>query len=207
MHSKGSTYNAVEHLNIQMSDQVMNREEKIAKLKTWGGLAYPTVMTQDMGLQYVAINQEGMYTGLGLFSEWPIYRVLVDDKIHDIVATLHYGGEVTKETLRNSCFGDILRVQVHDDCEATFFESVIQFLTNIALDVESFWVFCQPDEVIQLSVSFEEVIKIFMERNVIELYFWDEIDDGEIDEVFDLCEENSWSFPFICINEPKDSKE
>lgn len=185
----------------------MNREEKIARLKTCTGLAYPTVMTQDMGLQYTTINQDGMYTGMGLFSEWPVYKILVDDKIGDIIATLRRGGKVSKETLRNSCFGDIFRVQVHDDRETTFFEAVIQFLVNIAHDVESFWVFCQPDENTQLSLSIEDVIKIFMECNVKELYAWGDIDDDEIDYAFDLCEENSWSFPFICINDPGESEE
>lgn len=78
----------------------MNREDKIAKLKTCTGLAYPTVMTQDMGLQYTSINKDGMYTGMGLFSEWPVYKIFVDDKIGDIIATLHRGRKVCKETLK-----------------------------------------------------------------------------------------------------------
>ena len=55
--------------------------------------------------------------------------------------------------------------------------------------------------------SQNDVIKIFMECNVKELYAWSDIDDDEIDYAFDLCEENSWSFPYICINSPEKSEE
>ena len=51
----------------------MPRKEMIEYLKTIDVRAKPTIITDDMGLQYDYVTAEGAGTGFGGMGDWPVH--------------------------------------------------------------------------------------------------------------------------------------
>ena len=51
----------------------MTKEEMINKLKTIKPTAFPTVGTDDMGIQFDVVTPDGAYTYFGGIGEWPVW--------------------------------------------------------------------------------------------------------------------------------------
>lgn len=135
----------------------MTREEKMEKLKNCGDLAFPTVITSDMGLQYTVVTSSGYYTGLGQFSEWPVYKVYVNDSVRKFTEKIKSVCKISKD--RDSELNEIYTSILLDFgyIGKKDFRTVISFFKKITIDIEYFWAFKQPKASLKLSLKKEEV--------------------------------------------------
>ena len=186
----------------------MTTEEKKQKLQSGVIVAYPTVATYDMGLQYEIISSEGLYTGMCSFMQWPLYCIKVDSQILRLVSILNQGKEISVDELNGSIFPIIKRQQTEageldEEYNEDELEAIKLFLHNIKKEQTDFYVFKQPYNDIELFDTKENAVQAFFLANNEDGEDWDDMDDSAIDYAYDNAEEYEWETP-VCIWQEKE---
>ena len=187
------------------------RQEKVSALEDLSFGAFPTVMTMDMGLEYRYFNSEGYGDCLGNIGEWPAIA------IKDITPEVQYkiceklkAKELKPEDLTDSGLSKFYKAfsYLHEDCDIN---EVFEDFPNLN-PVISETVYCLCDlrdwePECRFFNCEGDMIDAFDEQyNVGIQIAWDELDDDELDEMYETLVEKYEGFP-ITVFSLKDEEE
>ena len=151
-------------------------------------VAEPTVVTDDMGIQYDYISDEGAGTSLGLFAEWPAHRVEINDDglriLKDKIANRSLSLDDIKDTGVYSLLEDIGLI--------TDEESLSEYLNDLLCinNTENGYIYClykncdyenEDGSVLKFYSNKDDMINDFQSRHIPELTRWSEMTDEESD--------------------------
>ena len=190
----------------------MNRDEMLNKLHSIRTGAQPTVITNDMGLQYEYVTAEGHGEGFGNMGAWPAYRL--EGITEDFLCGIKQ--KIANETL---CEDDLAETDLYlfyrhvfdiprpDSCIpeiCDFFKSLLHVssirdnLLFVMCDA------CQWEPEAFFYGTYEELEEAFGDYYASDVEEWDDLEDSELEEWVQRVEEELNTIPFIILREEED---
>ena len=169
----------------------MTRNEMTAYLSEIDLRTTPTVITEDMGLQYDYITSKGAGTGFGGMGDWPIWRLptLSTDKWEHIRSAIQ-NGTLTEEDITETGLDDIVeKAQQTSSCTAA---TILKNLLVLPAELEGNCYYCFFDgnqrfddtTFIPEPIFYTDELKVkkaFIDEFVSSITTWDEMSDEDIE--------------------------
>lgn len=189
----------------------MSREELIQKLSTIPFCAIPTVVTEDMGLEYDYVTSKGAGSSFGNIGDWPAFKMrgipveqwkTIKDKVES--QTLE------EKDLKNTDLG--LLVDNLHDLYGNLYEKYYMDISNTFKSVltlpdilpEQF--FCRIDlvnwgDIPDFYVEEDQFLEAFENYYCCDVTEWDDMSDDELNFWYDRIKDDFSSFPYNSFDE------
>lgn len=97
----------------------MNREGMISKLKSIKFLITNLTLTYDMGMEFTVLTSEGGTVNIGNFSDWPVSKYRISDKIRNLLTRIMNGEKVGIKDICNAnlCMDLISSIRNDDELD------------------------------------------------------------------------------------------
>lgn len=183
----------------------MNRNEIILKLKSLRFLITDLTLTYDMGMQFTILTSDGASENIGNYSDWPVSKYKVSDKIRHLLSKI---GKREKVGIKDICDAGIcldLISEIRNDIDLEPYKkgskiksisfAIINGLKEISLDADSFYTYIIND-------NWDTQIKIFCDYESIEdfmckelggdICLYEDMTDDELQYYYNCAADENW---------------
>lgn len=185
----------------------MTREEMLNKLHKIKIGAQPTVITDDMGLQYEYVTPEGYGEGFGDMGDWPFHKIenvsqddlsFIKDKIQNNCLTV--------EDIENTAFEfffNFISMDIDDDENDVEISNFFKDLSSVETSEDGVvYAFCdagQWEPEVYFYNSYDEIEEAFVNMYVTYVDRWEDLSSEELEDWLLRVEELN-SIPFRVFN-------
>lgn len=165
-------------------------------------VAEPTVITDDMGIQYDYISNEGAGTTLGLFTHWPAYLIRINENSLSQIKAKIQNGSLSRDDTENTGILSFLK-NVCFSFDNSSLSNFLNGLTNIEniIDGSVYCLYNQHETnnpVPKFYSDKDEIIKDFQAMYIPEMSSWSSMTEEEINYWENRREEIRNFFFIIC---------
>lgn len=188
----------------------MTREEILNKLHGIKVGAQPTVITNDMGLQYEYVTSEGYGEGFGNMGAWPAFvlRRNPREKIESIQKKIQ-AGVLCEEDLDGTelrpFYDYVMGIWRPDSCVPAIcelFSDLVSLSPNDSGEIYVICDVCQWEPEAFFFLTYEEMEEAFEELYASDIYqTWDELEDDELEAWLKRVDTELSSIPLMSITE------
>lgn len=179
----------------------MTIKEKINILKSSKLCAKPTVITQDMGIEFVVITSQGAGTGFGDMGQWPCFKFSIDEKLKEILLRVSNGNIISIDEIRKLNFCKEL-CKIHDLWWGNYSyseEDIVKILKRISKDLwkisadnQYFYAFSTWNGVMEEPVicsTYEQLCEVFLDNYSYLCNDYDSMDEEDIEMYYSYYDE------------------
>ena len=193
----------------------MTREELLAKLSNINICVANNTYTYDIGLMFDMLTSDGAASEQGYnFSQWPCFKFSITDDFKNIVRSIKNGEEIDgDELLNNSIIKEICTIHGYNDsfvvCDETLsacIKAIIEEAKAIDDTLDSFYTYASIENwaiKVKFFSAYEDMVLFFKnECGYLDFTCWNEMSDEELEEWYNVAEENGWDgVPYMEIND------
>ena len=193
----------------------MIRTEIISKLSKVTLCVANITYTYDIGLLFDVLTSKGAASEQGYnFSQWPCFKFSITDDFRNIIRRIKNGEKTDdNELLNNSIIKEICTIHGYNDsfvvCDETLaacIKAIREEIKVIDDTLDSFYVYASIENwavKLKLFSAYEDLVLFFKgECSHLALTGWNEMSDDELEEWYNVAEENGWEgVPYMEMNE------
>lgn len=193
----------------------MTREEMISKLSGIKVCAANITYTYDVGLFFDVLSSEGVLSTQGYnYSQWPCFKYFISDDFKTLVRRIKNGEDIDdNELLHNKIIKEICTIHeygvsfvVCDETLAAFIKTIREEIKTIDDTQNSFYAYVSIenwDVKVKFFSAYEDMVLFFEDEcSHLALTGWNEMSDEELEEWYNVAEENGWDgVPYMEIND------
>lgn len=183
----------------------MNRDEIILKLKSLRFLITNLTLTYDMGMQFTILTSDGASENIGNYSDWPVSKYQISDKIRHLISKIGKGEKVGIKDICSSglCLDLVTSIRNDEDLaphekgskirSITF--AIIKFLKEISLNVDSFYSYITIDKwntQIKFFCDYESLENFMCKELGADICLYEDMTDDELQYYYDCAAAENW---------------
>lgn len=187
----------------------MTREEMLNKLHSIRVGAQPTVITNDMGLQYEYVTKDGHGEGFGDMGDWPAYKITgvsneklesLKQKVRCNILTVADLENTDLILFYNKVFG-VCRPEEYIPALCGFFENLISV---VSVSENTLFALCDAHQLepkVFFYSTYDELEKAFTNRYACCIEEWERLEDDELEVWLKRTENELDTIPFIILHD------
>lgn len=183
----------------------MNRDEIILKLKSIRFLITNLTLTYDMGMQFTILTSNGASENIGNYSDWPVSKYKVSDKIRHLLSKIGKGEKVGIKDICSAGLCLDLISEIRNDVDLQPYEkgskiksiscAIINGLKEVSPNADSFYSYI-------LNENWNTLIKFFCDYESLEdfmcmelgadISLYEDMTDDELQYYYNSAADENW---------------